>query len=180
MKTEMNSSFAELTGTSKGRRLLEQESALVAATEMIAKLMEERKVSRAELARRLGKSKAFVTIVLRGPRNMTLRTLADLAWALGSRVRFQPADWIDRGKRSSAGVLSPEEGASKGTKRATDAVVVLPYRGGWAVKRPHAQRASAICDTQTQAIHRARELAGQGAIRIQGRNGKPRHQASLH
>jgi hypothetical protein len=30
--------------------------------------------------------------------------------------------------------------------------------GGYSVKRPDAQRASAVCDTQAQAIARAREL----------------------
>jgi len=61
---------------------LEQELLLVSATELICELMQKKNVSRADLAKRIGKSKAFITQVLRGTRNMTLRTLADLAGAL--------------------------------------------------------------------------------------------------
>ena len=101
MKTPaVNSSFSELTSAPEGRRLLEQEALLVSATELVARLMEEKKVNRAELARRIGKSKAFVTQTLRGPHNMTLRTLADLACALGSRVRLRPASWIREGAQA--------------------------------------------------------------------------------
>src|ERR1022692_4037273 len=69
-------------------RDLEQEILLVSATELICQLIEQDGVSRAELARRIGKSKAFVTQLLSGSRNITLRTLADVAWALGARVEL--------------------------------------------------------------------------------------------
>ncbi len=88
------SSLEELTATAEGRRLLEQEVLLLSATELICELMERKGVTRAELARRIGKSKAFVTQILRGSRNMTLRTLADFAWALETRVRLSPASWV--------------------------------------------------------------------------------------
>lgn len=54
----------------------------MSATELICELMQKKNVSRADLAKRIGKSKAFITQVLHGTRNMTLRTLADLAGAL--------------------------------------------------------------------------------------------------
>lgn len=87
------SSFKQLTSTPEGRRLLEQELLLVAATEVVSKLLGKKQVNRAELARRIGKSKAFVTQILRGRHNMTLRTLADLAWALEARVQLLPEAW---------------------------------------------------------------------------------------
>ncbi len=43
-------------------------------------------ITKAALARRLGKSKAYVTQALSGGRNMTLRTLAEFAWACGASV----------------------------------------------------------------------------------------------
>ena len=84
-----DSSFDQLTATARGRRLFEQEFLLISATELISALMQEKNVSRSELAERIGKSKSFVTQILRGQHNMTLRTLADLAWALGARVQLQ-------------------------------------------------------------------------------------------
>ena len=70
------------------RRQMEQDVLIAKTRGWIAILMDRRKVSRAELARRIGKSKPYVTQVLRAPRNITLRTLADLAWALDANVRL--------------------------------------------------------------------------------------------
>jgi len=59
-------------------------------------------VTRAELARRLGTSKAYVTKVLGGHANFTLETMSRIAFALGGRVRVHIADlhtvteWRDR------------------------------------------------------------------------------------
>jgi hypothetical protein len=89
--------FEELVGEPEGRRLFEQEALLLSATELICELMEKQAVNRTELARRIGKSNAFVSQTLDGRRNMTLRTLADLAWALGVRVQMRPAAWHTEG-----------------------------------------------------------------------------------
>jgi hypothetical protein len=42
----------------------------------------------------------------------------------------------------------------------------------WRIKKPHAERASAIEDTQKDAIDRAKELAPEGDIKVKGKNGK--------
>ena len=52
-------------------------------TEEILIILEDSDISKKELARRLGKSKSFVTQVLSGARNMTLGTLSDICFALG-------------------------------------------------------------------------------------------------
>ncbi len=52
-------------------------------TEAIARAMDRRGITRAELARRLGTTPANVTQLLRGRRNMTLKSLARVAAALG-------------------------------------------------------------------------------------------------
>jgi transcriptional regulator with XRE-family HTH domain len=54
------------------------------ASAVIRALMGEQGVSKAELARRVGKSRAYVTQTLAGDRNMTLNTLDQLANALGA------------------------------------------------------------------------------------------------
>lgn len=71
-----------LRETEEGRRLVEQERLIMQATEAIASLLSEQDVSRAELARRIGKSPAFITKLLRGDNNFTLRTLSDVLFAL--------------------------------------------------------------------------------------------------
>ena len=69
--------------------------------EDIWRLMEEQKVSRAELARRLGTSRAYVTKLLGGNANFTLHTMTKVAMALGATVHVHVADqkattrWID-------------------------------------------------------------------------------------
>jgi transcriptional regulator with XRE-family HTH domain len=68
-------------------RLLIQERFILDATERICAAMEREGISQAELATRVGRSQPFVSHVLSGKRKMTLRTLADLGWALG--IEFQ-------------------------------------------------------------------------------------------
>jgi Uncharacterized protein conserved in bacteria (DUF2188) len=49
--------------------------------------------------------------------------------------------------------------------------------GGWDVKKPGAERASAHRDTQGEAINRGRQIVGNdggGELRIHGRNGQIR------
>jgi transcriptional regulator with XRE-family HTH domain len=52
-------------------------------TEDLLVLLEDLDISKKELARRLGKSKSYVTQVLSGARNMTLGTLSDICFVLG-------------------------------------------------------------------------------------------------
>ena len=44
--------------------------------------------------------------------------------------------------------------------------------GRWEIKKPHAERSSAIEDTQKEAIDRAKELAPEGDIKLKGLDGK--------
>jgi transcriptional regulator with XRE-family HTH domain len=64
------------------------------ASEVIRALMARQGVSKAELARRVGKSRAYVTQSLGGDRNMTLSTLERFADALNAdaRVDLKPRD----------------------------------------------------------------------------------------
>ena len=64
------------------------------ASAVIRALMGEQGVSKAELARRVGKSRAYVTQSLAGDRNMTLCTLAGFADALGADpvIKLEPRD----------------------------------------------------------------------------------------
>jgi hypothetical protein len=48
--------------------------------------------------------------------------------------------------------------------------------GKWIVKLPHAERASAVVDTQGQAIEKAKQFAPEGVVHVKQRNGKFRHE----
>lgn len=76
------------------RRLVEQETLILRATEIISELIEENGGTRKDLAEKLERSKGFVTQILSGKRNMTLRTLADFAFALDHEIeiRVNPLD----------------------------------------------------------------------------------------
>ena len=75
-----------VAASSEQQRLFAQEKLIVDAAEEIWAAMEKPQCSKAQLAAALGKSKAFVSQILDGSRNMTLRTLADIAFALDKKV----------------------------------------------------------------------------------------------
>lgn len=70
------------------RRLLREEQLILQVGEAMAELLESEGVSRTELGRRLGKTKGFVSQILAGDKNLTLRTIADVCDALGCKARL--------------------------------------------------------------------------------------------
>jgi len=76
-------------------------------TEDLLLILEDLSLSKADLARRLGKSKSYVTQILSGSRNMTLGSFSDICFALGFkpeiRLPVEPAKpnqtgWVKSGK----------------------------------------------------------------------------------
>lgn len=72
-------------------RLLAEEGLILDATELLSELMERQAVTRAELATRLGTTKSYVTQLLAGSRNMTLRTLASAGYVLDAKIQLHAA-----------------------------------------------------------------------------------------
>ena len=70
-------------------RLLCQERLILDVTELLVGALEDGGVTQAELARRLDRTPGFVSQVLGGGRNLTLRTIADVAAALSLRPSFE-------------------------------------------------------------------------------------------
>jgi len=95
------------------------EGSIVEFTEALWARMEEEKVSRAELARRLGTSKAYVTKVLGGNANFTLYSLAKLALAVGGKVRVSIEPIVPVGRKprpqklASVDAHAPNEGVGR-------------------------------------------------------------------
>ena len=85
------------------RRLFAQEDLILEVTETICELLEKEKISRKELADRLGKSKGFISQLLNGGRNLTLRTVADILHVLGYRASLMP--YKEEVKRQESNVI---------------------------------------------------------------------------
>jgi transcriptional regulator with XRE-family HTH domain len=85
----MKTQHAILTEDPEFRRLVAVEALVAEASEVIAGLMAKQNLSKADLARRLNKSRAWVTQLLSGKANMTVRTLAEVAHTLGAEVTLQ-------------------------------------------------------------------------------------------
>ncbi len=86
------------------RGLLAQEELIWELTETLCKLLEKEKISRKELADRLGKSKGFVSRLLNGGRNLTMRAVADILHVLGYKVSLTPYEEEIHGEGRRASV----------------------------------------------------------------------------
>ena len=62
------------------------ELAIIEFTEVLIQRMQGQGITRTELARRMGKSKSYVTKVLQGDNNFTIATMVSLIRALGGRL----------------------------------------------------------------------------------------------
>ncbi len=87
--------IARQTATPEARRRYEEERLILWTTEAIWEAMEVQGLTRATLAERLGTSRANVTQLLSGSRNMTLRSLARLAHACGLRAELELEELAD-------------------------------------------------------------------------------------
>jgi hypothetical protein len=98
----------EVVSTEEGKRVFNQECAILDVTELICRTMEETDVGRAELAHRLGKTKGYVTQLLDGRANMTIRTIADVFTALGRTIHFEDGSrGRDRGQTERMQLNNP-------------------------------------------------------------------------
>lgn len=77
-----------LSENKDNQREFNQERLIVDVAEMIMKTLNDDGVNQVELANKLGKTKGYVSQLLNGSRNMTLRTLADIATELDKKVEF--------------------------------------------------------------------------------------------
>jgi transcriptional regulator with XRE-family HTH domain len=81
--------FADLFRSLEHSETYHIEAAKVEISEQIYVAMEQQGISKAELARRLGKSRAYVTKMLHGNANFTIDSLVRIARALGRKFDFQ-------------------------------------------------------------------------------------------
>ncbi len=83
----MAKTFIEkLMSDEEGRKLYFREDLIFEITEAICKVMDEKDISKAKLSRLAGVSKSNITQLLSGDQNMRLSTVADLLYALDSKL----------------------------------------------------------------------------------------------
>ena len=70
------------------RKMLAEEKLILDVTEQLWSSMEDKNLSKTDVAELLGKSKSYLSQLLSGSRNMTLRTLADLCFVLNIKPKF--------------------------------------------------------------------------------------------
>lgn len=85
--------FTELDFSNAEERAYAREELVYNVTEDLLVILEDLNVNKAELARRLNKSKSYVSQILSGSRNMTLGTLSDICLSLGFKPEISlPVD----------------------------------------------------------------------------------------
>ncbi|HXG70683.1 MAG TPA: helix-turn-helix transcriptional regulator [Gemmatimonadaceae bacterium] len=90
MKNPPQSDYEQFEQSStQSRRMLRQEELILDVTETFCEAMDRDGANRKQLAEALGKTRGFVSQLLNGGRNLTLRTVADVADALGYIVQFR-------------------------------------------------------------------------------------------
>jgi transcriptional regulator with XRE-family HTH domain len=94
----MNTKFDQLMQDPEFRKLYAIEALIADVSQLIADLLEQRKLRQADLARILKKTPAFVSQLLNGKSNLTLRTVAEIAFALGVRVAISAENESSSGR----------------------------------------------------------------------------------
>jgi transcriptional regulator with XRE-family HTH domain len=83
--------------TDDPRRQYEQELLWAETLELLGVLLDAGKITQRELAHRLGTDEGYISRVLNGGRpNLTLKTIADVGWALGYRFELAAIPLADR------------------------------------------------------------------------------------
>jgi transcriptional regulator with XRE-family HTH domain len=110
-------------------RLVAEELLITQVAEEIWKALDEADLNKTDLAGKLSKSKGYITQLLNGSRNMTLRTLADICFALDKtpvihlESKHPYSDWQSAG---TTVFIAPAKVSYKPT-----AIVIVPEAGYW-------------------------------------------------
>ncbi len=88
----MTTKHEELMLDPEYRKLYAVEGLIADTAQLIWDLLEQRNMKQADLARMLNKTPAFVSQLLNGKANMTVRTLAEVLYALGATAKIQAVD----------------------------------------------------------------------------------------
>ena len=121
-------SFDELYKERKQKDAYWVADAIYSFTEELNRLAAIEGISRAELARRLGTSAAYISKVFRGDVNFTVESMVRLARAVGARVHIHlapdpPTTNFQDIEKASGKKASPPRGAGKPSRRRKQGVL---------------------------------------------------------
>lgn len=107
---DLNEHLAEHLSDEGRRRRYAQNSLIVDVAIELNKALEASGRTQKELAARLGRTEGFISQVLSGGGNLTLRTLGDFAWGLDCalEVTLQPIAGLRLGSRLAETWKSPQ------------------------------------------------------------------------
>jgi transcriptional regulator with XRE-family HTH domain len=101
----MTTKFDELMLDPEFQKHYAVEGLIGDTAELIWQLLVRRNMKQADLARLLNKTPAYVSQLLNGKANMTVRTLAEVMYALGATVKI---DALDENKSECGSVDEPQ------------------------------------------------------------------------
>jgi transcriptional regulator with XRE-family HTH domain len=101
--------FEQFVSDPKRHRAYEREALALQASELIFELMEKGGINKSELAERLEASRAYITQILSGSRNMTVHTLADLSFVLGHKIKLEALPLHGRKSATVSYIPLPQE-----------------------------------------------------------------------
>ena len=86
----MKTMIEKYTEDPQNMRLFQQRMLILECTELVCEMMEEKGITRKEIADKLGKTTGYITRILNGPDNMTLKTISDIMWAMDLTLCVAP------------------------------------------------------------------------------------------
>ena len=115
-------------------RMFAREELVYNVTEDLLVILEDLEINKKELARRLGKSRSYVTQILSGSRNMTLGSFSDICFALGFKpeinlpVQDKPVVIVKQTKSLSAGWVTQDKGFNRYSEVISQSINVIDRR----------------------------------------------------
>jgi transcriptional regulator with XRE-family HTH domain len=115
-------------------RIFAREELVYNVTEDLLVILEDLEVNKKELARRLGKSRSYVTQILSGSRNMTLGSFSDICFALGFKpeinlpVQDEPVVIVKKTKPLNGAWVTQEKGFNRYSEVISQSINVIDRR----------------------------------------------------
>ena len=75
---------------------LQQERLILEVAHLICRAMEEKQIKRSTLAKELQKTKGWISQILHGNANLTIRTIANIFTAMGKELRLDAKDLFEQ------------------------------------------------------------------------------------
>ena len=94
----MSNKYKQYVDNTKKSLIYWQELSILEFTEELARILEQKKLTQSDLAKKINKSAPYISKVMNGNVNFTLKTMTELARALDSIVHVhiapENAQWI--------------------------------------------------------------------------------------